>query len=299
MPNWVTNEVRLHGGESHIRQLLEQIKKDEFGIGTIDFEKIIPMPDNIFRGALGQKEMEQYGKENWYDWSLANWGTKWNSYGYTKGEDYAPKDGETPYLRFCTAWAVPHPILQKLSEMFPDIRIEHEWADEDIGYNCGRHEYYDGERTEEYYPESERERYEFAARVRDVDLEADYGLYLNASETGYVYIQGDNDLELIEFAGQTAAFTEFRITDADIVKGLHSYHLRHDDEGDFCALEKRVTVNHGGTVITKEPIDLGEQGFIPINEDNYPNFLGEIISMHEFPDYGSDESEDMGMEMKT
>lgn len=298
MPNWVTNEVKLHGDEGQIKQLLEQIKKDAFGIGTIDFEKIIPMPDNIFLGALGQKEMEQYGKENWYDWSLANWGTKWNSCGYSEGKDYAPKSDETPSIRFDTAWSAPHPILQKLSEMFPDIRIEHEWADEDIGYNCGRHEYYDGERTEEYYPESDKDRYEFAAKVLDLDLELDCAMYLNASETGYINIEGDDEYELIELFGQPVLFTNDRITDADIPKGMHCYHLRHDDEGNFSALEKRVSVNHAGSVVTKEAIDLGEQGYISFTEDASPNFTGDIMSLYEFREYSPDESEDIGMEMK-
>lgn len=291
MPNNITSIITLSGDENRIKDMLEAIQNDKYGIGSVDFEKILPMPDNIYRGNLGPNERAEYGSDNWYDWCIANWGTKWNSYGYPEDHQYN-NDGK---IQFLTAWSAPHPIMEKLSEMYPDIKLEHEWADEDIGMNCGRYVYYDGERIEEYFPESQKDRLEFAARVMDVSLEEDYALYLNASETGYVYILGDNDLELIEFAGQTAAFTEFRITDADIMKGLHSYHLRHDDDGNFCALEKCVTVNHGGTIITKEPIDLGENGFIPINEDNYPNFLGETISSHEFPYYDSDEAEDMGM----
>lgn len=42
--------------------------------------------------------------------------------------------------------------------------------------NCGRRVYYDGERIEEYYPESQKDRLEFAARVMDIQLEEDCGL---------------------------------------------------------------------------------------------------------------------------
>lgn len=160
--------------------MLKEIQNDEHGIGSVDFEKILPMPDTVYNGSLGIRERELYGENNWYDWRLGNWGTKWNSYGYTENTTF--QDGK---IKFLTAWSAPHPILQKLSEMFPDVKMEHEWADEDIGRNCGRYVYYDGERVEEYFPESQKECLEFAAKVMDVSLEEDYALYLNASETGY------------------------------------------------------------------------------------------------------------------
>ncbi len=158
MPNHVTNIITYEGDRKQIAEMLETIKDDELGIGTVSFEKIIPMPEDIYRGNLGQKERELYGDRNWYDWCRANWGTKWNAYGYEDGRDYS---NENP-LEFLTAWSAPHPVMQKLSEMFLEIEITHEWADEDIGMNCGRHCYLGGECTEEYYPESNFDRVSFA-----------------------------------------------------------------------------------------------------------------------------------------
>ncbi|MDE6788294.1 MAG: hypothetical protein K2J47_03115 [Ruminococcus sp.] len=146
--------------------------------------------------------------------------------------------------------------------------------------NCGRYVYYDGERTEEYYPENNRERIEFAARVMDSDP-SEWGLYLNASGTDYVNFS-DEEFEMIEIEGQTAMFTNSRMTDADVPKGLHCYHLRHDDNGNFCALEKSVAVNHAGSVIVREPIELGENSCISLNNENTPNFTGETTLMEEF-----------------
>lgn len=290
MPNHVTSVINLSGDESRIKAMLERIKNDEVGIGSVDFKKILPMPDNIYCGNLGPKERAIYGDNNWYDWSNANWGTKWNAYGYDNGVEM--EDGK---LKFLTAWAAPHPILQKLSEMYPDIKFEHEWADEDIGSNCGRYVYYGGERIEEYFPESQKECLEFAARVMDVSLEEDYALYLNASETGYIYIEGDDDYELVEIADQTALFTNKRITDADIPKGMYCYHLRSGDNGDFCAIEKSVLVNHAGSIITKEPVALGEKGCIELNENSSPNFLGENMSLYMFREYSPEQTEEMNM----
>ena len=135
-------------------------------------------------------------------------------------------------------------LMQKLSEMYPDIKFEHEWADEDIGNNCGRYVYYDGKRIEEYFPESQKDCLEFAARVMDARLEEDYSLYLNATETEYINIEYDDEYELIEVAGHTALFTNDRITDANIPKGMYCYHLRHNDGGEFFAKVRKDYINN-------------------------------------------------------
>ena len=97
-----------------------------------DFNNIIPMPKNIFRGNLGREEEEKYGKNNWYDWSIENWGTKWNSVG-TRVE---LKDGSL-YYTFDTAWDCPREIVNALMRMrktiLKDIKISWECIHED-GY---------------------------------------------------------------------------------------------------------------------------------------------------------------------
>jgi hypothetical protein len=127
MPNWVKNVISFDGASKEkIAEILETIRGEH---GAIDFEKIIPMPDYIFRGDLGREEEELYGKNNWYAWSVENWGTKWNAFYSCAGDDS---------VTFETAWSAPFPVLKKLSEMFPGVTIVHSYADEDIGYNCGK-----------------------------------------------------------------------------------------------------------------------------------------------------------------
>ncbi len=290
MPNHITNIVGFSGDESRIQTMLKEIQNNEYGIGSVDFNKIIPMSkENYGFTAKRTKNVVCY-ENNQCDWAVAMWGTKWNSYGYTSDTGF--KDGK---LAFLTAWSAPHPILQRLSEIYPDIKFEHEWADEDIGMNCGKYVYFGGERTEEYFPESSRERIEFAARVMDSDP-AEWYLYLNASGTDYVSFP-DEEFEIIEIEGKTALFTNDRMTDSDIPKGLHCYHIRHGDDGNFCTIEKNVTVNHAGSVIVKEPIDLGENGCISLNSGNAPNFTGEVTLMEDFFTNDEEQSEIMGMEV--
>ena len=103
--------------------------------------------------------IKNYGFSTWYDWRRVAWGTKWNSY-----DGYA----ENNIVEFSTAWSAPQPIIVKLAEMFPDVGITHEWADEDIGRNCGSAIYENGELVVEHYPSNE-DATDFALSVWGMD----------------------------------------------------------------------------------------------------------------------------------
>ena len=288
MPNHVKNTLTLTGEKEKIIELMESVKADEFGLGTLDFDKVIPTPDNIYQGNLGAEEMKKYGSNNWYDWNIANWGTKWNSYGYDDAEENNLA-GEN-IITFNTAWSAPHPVVEKLSEMFPDVDIVHKWADEDLGNNCGEYEYFDGERIREHFPETYKEGIDFACEMWGYDP-VDIHLVENALGNDYVSTCHD-EFEVIELLGQKALFSNSRLTKADIPKGMNVYHLRENDEGNICSVEPQVLVNHAGSVITKEPIDFKGTDHIPLTEDTSPNFLGETATFGEFMD-PADECEDM------
>ena len=44
---------------------------------------------------------------------------------------------DKPEIYFDTAWSAPLPVLDKLSQMYPDLKFDFEFADEDIGRNAG------------------------------------------------------------------------------------------------------------------------------------------------------------------
>ena len=47
MPNHVINFISFNGDKEQIDKMLETIKRDEYGIGSIDFNKIISMPESL------------------------------------------------------------------------------------------------------------------------------------------------------------------------------------------------------------------------------------------------------------
>ena len=62
MPNHVENHIEYSGDARHIRTMLESIKTDKYGIGTVDFNKIIPMPEslNIEAGSKTNRGLKAY-----------------------------------------------------------------------------------------------------------------------------------------------------------------------------------------------------------------------------------------------
>lgn len=126
MPNHVTNWVEISGTERQIAELKSKtFKTDSDGRAIFDFNGVIPMPENVFTGDLGALEREQYGKDNWYDWSIANWGTKWNAYNF----DLLHENMTTVVIRFDTAWSSPTQIFERLKEA--SFQVNCFWHDED------------------------------------------------------------------------------------------------------------------------------------------------------------------------
>ena len=43
MPNHITNRIKLIGEPHEVRRVMEAVKVDKVGLGSLDFEKVIPM----------------------------------------------------------------------------------------------------------------------------------------------------------------------------------------------------------------------------------------------------------------
>ena len=85
--------------------------------------------------------------------------------------------------------------------------------------------------------------------------------------------------EEITVCGKPALFTSIRIKRDTVPDGLYTYDVRHDDEcrGIPCEIAPFVMVNHWGTIILAEPLDLPDDGRRYIDEDtdwNYAPFGG-------------------------
>ena len=108
-------------------------------------------------------------------------------------------------------------------------------------------------------------------------------------------ISASDEFDCIEICGKFALFTDERLHPSDLPEGMHLYHLRQTDDGmNFATLEQTVFVNHGGSVLVREPIDLGKDGYIVLDDNTAPNFLGDTMTIQ---DYLSGESPEYGFAM--
>ena len=107
----------------------------------------------------------------------------------------------------------------------------------------------------------------------------------------------DEKLEVVEVLGQTALFTNGRVTQKELPDGLYKYDLREGESIAFAIVEPSVAVNHAGTIITKEPIIFGEEGYIEFGDNSSPNFLGDEMSIEEFLNTDFDQDEDESQTM--
>lgn len=179
MPNHVTNELHFHHcTEDRFHEILKDIQSDEAGLGSIDFRKLIPEPEGLYMGDLGLEEMKRYKDNNWYDWRMKNWNTKWNAYGF----ETPTYSGDTGTITFLTANGSPFRVLFKLSEKYPDVEFELRYADEDLGYNVGEISFIAGELIDDNSPqEGTAVAQELAADIIGIELSFDIN-----SASGYV-----------------------------------------------------------------------------------------------------------------
>ena len=106
--------------------------------------------------------LAKYGAKDWYDWSAANWGTKW--------DPTYERDGHT--LRFETAWSPPVRFFETVSQRFPNATFALAYAEGGMGY-WGTTIIRNGETRDDYhgYPEEQ-----FWAEVEDGDEDDNPGV---------------------------------------------------------------------------------------------------------------------------
>lgn len=87
-------------------------------------------------GKILVENYTKYGATTWYEWSILNWGTKWNTCDFFEESCEELPDGNTVLkVNFSTAWAAPAPIFRVLAKNYPALKFE-VLCEEEEGYGC-------------------------------------------------------------------------------------------------------------------------------------------------------------------
>lgn len=126
----------------------------------------------------------QYGFTTWYNWRVANWGTKWSAYE-------VDADRPNAMISFNTAWSTPMPIFEELSRKFPDLSIHFAYTCEFMGDSAGHGTFENGNLVDYVdHPTGSKEAFdEFFAIVGTTA--ADEGFVYDPTSNTYVYV-GDS-----------------------------------------------------------------------------------------------------------
>jgi hypothetical protein len=93
MPNWCDNSVRLtHSDKSKVDALEAVLLSEDKQV----FQHLRPMPESE--------------KDNWYDWNITNWGTKWE----ISIHDWERQEDDTIWISFNSAWSPPIALYEHI-----------------------------------------------------------------------------------------------------------------------------------------------------------------------------------------
>ena len=112
MPNWCTNNIHISNKDKSKIDSLVKVLEDDNGI----FNHLCPIPEELQETTSPNTEnaalmIEKYGYSDWYDWSVNNWGTKWDA----DVNSWEREGDNDVYIGFNTAWCPPIELYDKLT----------------------------------------------------------------------------------------------------------------------------------------------------------------------------------------
>ena len=106
MPNWCNNTITLTGPKDKVKKIFDEAKKEDCLLNLL-----YPMPSAL-EGTTSPAPKEGKvqplvdGFDNWYDWRVQNWGSKWDV--DTDNLEYREEDDQGIIQGwFDSAWAPP------------------------------------------------------------------------------------------------------------------------------------------------------------------------------------------------
>ena len=99
-----------------------------------------------------------------------------------------------------------------------------------------------------------------------------------------IQIANDEQYQEIELFDKPGLFSNGRIARDNLPEGVYCYDLRGSDydPGEPVCVEEQVVVNHAGSVLLTEPLELAEDGRLMLTEEGGLNFVGGFSTLAQF-----------------
>ena len=114
MPNWCNNHIEIIGPKKKVDALIKGAKAGEFVNTLYPMPKELEDTQSTSDEEVMKKQPVVDGHNNWYDWRVANWSTKWDVDLYDpdnldeQEELFGPDDGDKRVaFGFDSAWSPP------------------------------------------------------------------------------------------------------------------------------------------------------------------------------------------------
>lgn len=143
MPNWVYTKMTVRGSKDGLDAFAEKAAR-KYTVKTMDFptteivEKVHDEPLS-FWNFIEPEDKDAYftvadstrtrDPLNWYNWNVANWGTKWDACDVGTDRD---TDDWLDY-EFQTAWSPAEPVFSAMAAQHPDLEFEF-YCEEEQGW---------------------------------------------------------------------------------------------------------------------------------------------------------------------
>ena len=181
MPNWCNNNIEITGPAKTINAVWTAAQVEDSGL----LNAMVPMPVELkdtVKGSNGDAV-------NWYDWSVTNWGTKWDV--GLEGIEYTDNGDGTATISgyFDSAWSPPIEAYNRFLEANEDCSLTgsyYEMGCDFAGfYDNGDDEHLENLRDEYDLPEDEQsnlfkrldEEYALSEQYDEWDLSEQFDQY--------------------------------------------------------------------------------------------------------------------------
>lgn len=159
MPNWCTNFVMVQGDPNDVDELVNAVTN---GKSAFSLNQLSKIPEALSSASSPERDedrvkinLETYGAKDWYDWSVKNWGTKWDVDATIVFDETSPfiPGHRTVKFQFDSAWSPPLPVYDVLAARFPNTNIYVCWDETGCDF-AGYRMYRDGELIKHHETES-------------------------------------------------------------------------------------------------------------------------------------------------